>query len=308
VELVEQTGTTSLNCPASAIEKLSDKAVLYEFLRKLGLPLPATITFGVADDLKEIKNAVRGSLNFPVIFKPSNGVSCCGLSVVRNEEQVAAAIGKIKSESSSKHFLVQKLIIGAAASVSLISTGHDAVPVSLNRQDVAIETPESCSRYSGGSVLYDHLLKSEAFAMAEKIVKSVPGLRGYVGVDFVLTKDEPVAIEVNPRLTTSYVGLRRVANFNPAQAIVNAILKRELPADTRSCGYTYFSKVETPNPQIGALQKVYGMNEVVSPPFPVSENGVASALIASHGATIKEAKSKFREAKKRVLNTINRGK
>jgi predicted ATP-grasp superfamily ATP-dependent carboligase len=308
VEVVEQTGAASLNCPASAIEKVSDKVVFYEFMRKLGLPLPETIMFSVTDDLKEIKKAVRGSLKFPLIFKPSNGVSCCGLSVVRNEEHVAGAVGKIKRESSSKHFLVQELIIGAAASVSLVSTGSDVVPISLNRQDVTIETPEACSSYSGGLVPFDNPLRAEAFKVAEKIVRSFRDLRGYLGVDFVLTEEKAVAVEVNPRLTTSYVGLRRVANLNPAQAIVNAVLKRELPTHVQSCGCTYFSKVETPNPTIDALQKTYRMNEVVSPPFPVSENGAASTLIASHGATLKEATLKFREAKKRVLNTINRGK
>ena len=308
VEVVEQTGAASLNCSASAIEKVSDKAVFYALMRKLGLPLPETLMFSVADELEEIKKAVRGSLNFPLIFKPANGVSCCGLSVVRNEDQVAGAVGKIKRESSSKHFLVQELIEGAAASVSLFSTGGDATAISLNRQDVTIETPEACSRYSGGAVPFDHPLKSEAFAVAEKLAKSFPDLRGYLGVDFVLTKDEAVAIEVNPRLTTSYVGLSSVANFNPTQALVNAVLKSELPTHIPSCGYTCFSKVETPNPTINVLQKIYGMNEVISPPFPVSENGAASALIASHGATLKEAAAKFREAKKRVLNTIGRGK
>jgi predicted ATP-grasp superfamily ATP-dependent carboligase len=307
VEIVEQTGAVSLNCPARVIEKVSDKVGFYEFMRKFGLPLPETKMFSVADDLKEIKKAIRGSLNFPLIFKPSNGVSCCGLSVVRNEEQVAGAVDKIKRESSNKHFLVQELIKGAAASVSLVSTGNDAVPISLNRQDVTIETPEACSGYSGGSVPFANPLRAEAFKVAEKIVKSFPDFRGYLGVDFVLTKDEAVAIEVNPRLTTSYVGLRRVVNFNPAQAIIDAILKRELPTHIQSCGYAYFSKVEMPNPQIYALEKIYRMNEVVSPPFPVSENGAASALLASHGTTLKEATLKFREAKKRVLNTISRG-
>jgi predicted ATP-grasp superfamily ATP-dependent carboligase len=307
VEIVEQTGAVSLNCPARVIEKVSDKVGFYEFMRKFGLPLPETKMFSVADDLKEIKKAIRGSLNFPLIFKPSNGVSCCGLSVVRNEEQVAGAVDKIKRESSNKHFLVQELIKGAAASVSLVSTGNDAVPISLNRQDVTIETPEACSGYSGGSVPFANPLRAEAFKVAEKIVKSFPDFRGYLGVDFVLTKDEAVAIEVNPRLTTSYVGLRRVVNFNPAQAIIDAILKRKLPTHIQSCGYAYFSKVEMPNPQIYALEKIYRMNEVVSPPFPVSENGAASALLASHGTTLKEATLKFREAKKRVLNTISRG-
>jgi predicted ATP-grasp superfamily ATP-dependent carboligase len=308
VEVLEQTGVASLNCPASAIEKVSDKAAFYAAMRKLGLPLPETRMFSVADDLKEIRKTVRDSLNFPMIFKPLNGVSCCGLSVVTNEDQVAGAVSKIKSESSSKHFLVQELIKGDAASVSLISTGGDAATISLNRQDVTMETPEACSRYSGGAVPFDHPLKSEAFAVAEKIAKSFPDLRGYVGVDFVLTKDEAVAIEVNPRLTTSYVGLSGVANFNLAQAIINAVLKRELPTHIQSRGYTCFSKVETPNPTIDALEKTYGMDEVVSPPFPVAENGAASALIASHGATLEEAEMRFREAKKRVLNTISRGK
>jgi predicted ATP-grasp superfamily ATP-dependent carboligase len=308
VELTEQTGAASLNCPADTIGKVSDKTGFYEVMRKLGVLLPETKMFSVADDVAETKKAVRGSLNFPVIFKPSNGVSCCGLSVVKNEEQVAGAIGKIKRESSSKHFLVQELIKGAAASVSLLSTGSAAVPVSLNRQDVTIETPEACSSYSGGSVPFDNPLWAEAFEVAKKLVKSVSGLRGYVGVDFVLTDEAAVAIEVNPRLTTSYVGLRRVTNFNPAQAIVNAVLNRELPNCIQSCGCTYFSKVETPNPTIGAFQETCGMGEVVSPPFPVSESAVASALIASHGDTLQEASAKLRETKKRVLNTISRGK
>jgi predicted ATP-grasp superfamily ATP-dependent carboligase len=221
---------------------------------------------------------------------------------------VAGAVDKIKQESASKHFLVQELVSGAAASVSLLSTGSDAVPVSLNRQDVTIETPEACSSYSGGMVPFDNPLKTEAFEVAKKLVKSIQGLRGYVGVDFVLTGEAAVAIEVNPRLTTSYVGLRSVVNFNPAQAIVDAVLKRELPAQIQSCGCTIFSKVETSKPTMGTLQKTYGIDCVVSPPFPVAYDGAASALIASHGATLNEASARFREAKKRVLNTISRGK
>jgi hypothetical protein len=126
-------------------------------------------------------------------------------------------------------------------------------------------------------------------------------------VDFVLTDEAAVAIEVNPRLTTSYVGLRRTVNFNPAQAIVNAVLKHELPAHVESCGYTRFSKVETPSPTVDALQETYGMEDVVSPPFPVS-NGTSSALIASYGGTLQKAMASFREAKKCVHNTISRGR
>ena len=52
---------------------------------------------------------------------------------------------------------------------------------------------------------------------------SLPGLRGYIGIDFVLTEGKPFVVDVNPRLTTSFVGLRGVAGFNVAEAIVNAV-------------------------------------------------------------------------------------
>jgi hypothetical protein len=97
-------------------------------------------------------------------------------------------------------------------------------------------------------------------------------------------------------------------NFNLAQAIINAVLKGKLPTQIKSCNYAYFSKFKAPNPQVDALQKICGMNDVVSPPFPVSKNASASALIASYGATSKEAKIRFSETKKRVFSTIGRGK
>ena len=308
VESVEHTGVASLNCPASTIGKVVDKVVLQASLKKLGVPTPETIMFSVADGVEEIKRAIHAKLNFPLIFKPSNDVGCRGLSVVKNENQVAGAVGKIKRESPSKFFLAQELIKGAAASVSLVSTGSEAVSISLNRQDVTIGEAEAISSYSGGLVPFDQPLRPRAFAVAEKIVKSFQDLRGYVGVDLILTEEEAVAIEVNPRLTTSYIGLRRVVNFNPAQAIVNAVLKRELPTNIQSCDYSYFSKIETPLPMIDALQKTCEMNEVVSPPFPVSSSGTACALVSSHGATVKAARARLREAKKRVLSTMSRGR
>ncbi|MCW4053654.1 MAG: ATP-grasp domain-containing protein, partial [Candidatus Bathyarchaeota archaeon] len=201
VKLVEKTGVASLNCTSAGIEKVSEKIVFHKFMKNLGMPLPETKFFSIADDLQEIKKAIRSDLNFPVIFKPADGVSCIGLSIARNEEQVAGAIGKIKGSSLNKHFLIQELIKGTASSVSLLSSGSTAVSISLNHQDVTIGTPDSFSSYSGGVAPFDHPLQNKTFKVAEKLVKSVPELRGYIGVDFVLSENGLVAIEINPRLT-----------------------------------------------------------------------------------------------------------
>ncbi|MCW4007704.1 MAG: ATP-grasp domain-containing protein [Candidatus Bathyarchaeota archaeon] len=306
LETVEKTGVASLNCAADVIGKVADKAVLHKFLSELDVPQPETMVFGAEAYAEEVKRAVTGKLRLPLVFKPSCDVSCGGLSLARNERQIAAAVAKIRRECVSKRFLVQEFIRGAAASVSVISTGGEAMPISLNCQDIALKTPDGASVYRGGLVPFEHPMQFKAFATAEKIVKSFPGLRGYVGVDLVLTNEEAFVIEVNPRLTTSYVGLRRVVNFNPAEAIVNAVLKSELPTNVQACGHVLFSKVELPPPTPNILQTIYEMSEVAAPPFPLSSSS-ACALISAYGITVKAATARFREAKKRILKVAQGG-
>jgi hypothetical protein len=50
---------------------------------------------------------------------------------------------------------------------------------------------------------------------------------GYFGIDFILTHDKSFKfIEINPRLTTSYIGIRNIYDINPLKLIINPT-KRE---------------------------------------------------------------------------------
>ena len=53
---------------------------------------------------------------------------------------------------------------------------------------------------------------------------AMPPATGYVGIDLVLGRDphgdEDAEIEINPRLTTSYLGVRAAVNNNLAEAII----------------------------------------------------------------------------------------
>jgi predicted ATP-grasp superfamily ATP-dependent carboligase len=308
VKLAERTGKVSLNCESRAIQKVSDKTVLYETLKKNGLPTPKTIVLKIADDLSEFKRAIKRALSYPVVVKPADGVSCGGLSIVNEDAQVRKSIAKIKAESKEKRFIIQEFVEGEAASVILLSARGKALGISLNKQTIKIASPEAVSSYEGGIVPFDHKLKQEAFAVTEKTVESFSGLTGYVGVDLVLTKNKPFVIDVNPRLTTSYIGLCKVADFNIAQASVDCVLKGELPAKPESRGYVYFSKTVAPKPTISAFQKTAQISEVVSPPFPLNDNTKTCAIIAGYGDTVEDARLQFEEAKKRLLNIISRGK
>jgi formate-dependent phosphoribosylglycinamide formyltransferase (GAR transformylase) len=129
-----------------------------------------------------------------------------------------------------------------------------------------------------------------------------------VGVDLVLSKDKVFVVDVNPRLTTSYVGLSRVASFNVAETIVNAIMKGEFPIKPETTGHVSFSKLETPKPTINAFNRTAQVCGVVSPLFPLNDNQKACGLIAGQGDSMEQARLQLEEAKKRVLNIIGRGK
>ena len=308
VALIEKTGKVSLNCESNSIEKVADKTVLYEILKKNGLPTPEIVTLTVEGTVAEVKRAIKETFSYPVIFKPINGVSCDGLRIIREDAQVEKAIDELKAKSARKCFIVQDFVSGEASSVSLLSTGCNALAISLNKQNVNIAEADAFSSYEGGVVPFDHSLKQEAFSVAEKVVRCFPGLRGYVGVDFVLAADKLFVVDVNPRLTTSYIGLSKTVNFNIAESIVNAVVKGRLPAKVEHNGFVCFSKVETPKPTLRAFQKAAQLKEVISPPFPLDDSNGSCALVAGQASSVDNARLRFEEAKKRLTNIICRGK
>ena len=305
VETIEKTSLTSLNCSSSAIEQVSNKMNLYKRLKQRGINTPKTLMLDVSNKKEEISQLAECQLEFPLMFKPLDGVSCSGSSIVHDKTQVAAAVAKIRKESQDKHFLIQEYVEGTAVSVSLIVSDQGARPISLNKQNLTIAKPGGTSSYDGGLVPFDDPLRQEAFAVAAKAVESFKNLKGYVGVDLVLTEKEAVVIEVNPRLTTSYVGLKQTADFSVAQAIAYSGLDNRLPDDVRLRGYSCFGKVKTTKPAARVLQKTYKLEDLVSPPFPTSTAG-AYALLQHHGSTIDESVAGFTEAR-RHLHRILRG-
>jgi hypothetical protein len=115
--------------------------------------------------------------------------------------------------------LLQRYEAGTSASVSLLADGHRAVALSLNSQDVRPAQPFA---YRGSETPLDHPLAAQAFDAALRACRAFPGLRGFVGVDLVLTESAAVVIEVNARLTTAYLGVRAALAENVAALALEA--------------------------------------------------------------------------------------
>ncbi len=186
-------GVSVLNNPFEKIAMVSDKLWLARWLESRGFPFIPTQT------------SAEGA-SFPAIIKPRKGAGGVGCVLVSDKNDLRMEEGVI----------VQKWIDGLPASVSVIGNGRDAKAIAINEQLIGASwTGAKGFRYSGNiTPLEGH---PELAAMAEEIVSSLE-LIGSNGVDFLLTKNGPVVVEVNPRFQGSLDAVELSTGMNVFQA------------------------------------------------------------------------------------------
>jgi len=212
IDGLERLAVANLGSSASAVRACSDKHALGRRLAASGLPTPAGfLGLGQAASLLERAGEI--------IVKPNRGAGCTDTFVCRS----MADVGRLPIRSD---WLVQPRCRGLAASAAIVVPPHGAAtPLRAGMQRVAAtDAADAPCRlvYSGGELPLPAALESRALALATAAVSRLPGLRGLVGIDLVLgdAPAEDVIIEVNPRPTVAYVGLRRLARFSIPQLIV----------------------------------------------------------------------------------------
>lgn len=177
--------------------------------------------------------------NEKMIIKPSDGVACQGVHLVTSFTEFES---KLKENKSSMDYIIlQKYITGKSCSVSLISNGTEALPLSLNSQEISFNS--GGLEYKGGQVPFNHNMEKSAMDIAKRIVESIPGLKGYVGVDLIISDSNEIFIlEINSRLTTPFVALRQLSNKNLCLSILDSAYGK-LPKNLKISGSISFKKV-----------------------------------------------------------------
>ena len=211
----ERLGKELLGPGAAAIRRASDKAALPRRLARHGVSHPETRRLRTGADPAA---AARG-LGYPLVVKPARGAGCQGVCLARSESELRRAVAHARHVDAEGVLLLQRIVPGVAASVSLLADGRRAVPLAVNAQWVR---PSRRFTYRGGATPLSHALARRAAEAACRTCRALPGLRGYVGVDVVLADSEPVVIELNPRLTTAYLGVRRAVAGNVAALALEA--------------------------------------------------------------------------------------
>lgn len=244
----ESLGIPLLGSSAEAIVVAGDKAACARLFDQHDLPAPHTLISSFAAAAQASRE-----IGYPLVVKPRDGVSGAGVCLVNTPADLSPALQILQRQTDHEPILLQSFIQGIHASVSLLVSGAHGLPLSLNRQFIAPGCP---FEYLGGEIPLGHPAAHRALELAQSAVASLPGLQGYVGVDLVLSESDVWLIEINPRLTTSYIGLRQVSQLNLAQAIWNACRNGILPADAPLKGQVTFTKddytswgLEIPDPK-----------------------------------------------------------
>jgi predicted ATP-grasp superfamily ATP-dependent carboligase len=141
------------------------------------------------------------------VLKPRDG---CDSRDIQVFDSLAAAEQMLDEDS-----ILQARVSGLPISISLVASSSTQTYLPAVRQELK---PGTFS-YQGGCGPLDGELQRRATSLASRAVAAMPPtVRGFVGLDLVLG-DEPhrdCVIEINPRLSTSYVGLRKMISGNVA--------------------------------------------------------------------------------------------
>ena len=141
------------------------------------------------------------------VVKPRDG---CGTQEIQRFDRFDDATASLEENS-----LLQAWMPGRAISIALVASSTQLVFLPAVSQSLCEQTCE----YNGGQGPLDDDAQRRATALAARAIEAMPPLvRGFVGLDLLLgdRPSEDCVIEINPRLTTSYVGLRRMIHGNLA--------------------------------------------------------------------------------------------
>jgi hypothetical protein len=196
----------------------ADKQWLCEHLENQNVPLPVGAILHDGEPLP-------GGICFPAVIKPRDG---CGAEGVRLVHDAATLPEHLRQ---SHELRVENYCPGMAASVAILGGTHDRLVLPACGQTIELRE-DLPFHYRGGYFPLAPPLAARAAQLAEAVADALPDWIGYLGIDLVLGSAEDgsddVAIEVNPRLTTSYVGLRAAARVNLAATML-ALAGRKQP-------------------------------------------------------------------------------
>ena len=204
---------------------------------KLLCPEPGTISLA-SDKLRCLRYLASRGLNVAPCWSVSSPPpdESCDRRWIRKPRRGAGGMGcglfpslrQARQAAGSDDDLLQPYVNGDSCSGSMICSAGRAVMLSGNRHDVAFTGAASPL----ASITVNQFESPGLRPLGETVARAMPGLHGLVGIDFMAQDDGSLALlEVNPRVTSAYPGLRQALGANPMRWLLPLMLgSAEMPA------------------------------------------------------------------------------
>jgi hypothetical protein len=196
-QILEQ-HTHNLGCGFMTVALCANKVQTEKILRSHDVPVPAEASAGKR------------------VIKPVKG---CGAQGVRISDGAPDAGEFAQQYIEGEHFSVSIVASRVVGDACLYFSGKPPLVLAVNRQ--CIETgSDGAFQYRGGETPVHPAREAEIIEVAKNVVE-VLGCQGYCGVDVVVA-DKVYVVDVNPRITTSLVGISACMKEEIADILIAA--------------------------------------------------------------------------------------
>jgi predicted ATP-grasp superfamily ATP-dependent carboligase len=225
-QVVELLGKKLLTSPACAVAVTGNKFKTYQYLKDHHIAtVPTRLFTGVAwesngdaprveEELSRLSAANRIGKVEEWLVKPVDGVGCTDSYILTDQhdfEQMYLRKGD---------YVIQPHIQGKKTSLSCLFKEGSGWLLCANLQHFNIIKQQ----YQLSKIIVNHDPNLSTYQdLVDNIAHALPELWGYVGIDLIETSEQLLVLEINPRLTTSFVGIEAALGINVAENILQLL-------------------------------------------------------------------------------------
>lgn len=222
-QLVDSAGVKNLGSMLHAVDLSSNKYKTYHALKNAHILTVPTYTARefLHPDFFNQHRSLNESFSYGYVIKPIDGAGCEDTMYFVDITALQSWLCESQQSTQLDRLIVQPYQPGIPASISMLCKGGAAWVLSCNQQLIEMHALNGPIQYKG-CLVNGLSLQHDAFTkLAQTIAAAIRDLNGYVGVDVIINDDHIYVVEINPRITTSYIGLRESLKCNPAKLILD---------------------------------------------------------------------------------------
>ena len=217
-KILEKHNITLLNSGSHASFISSSKNMTYEKVPDSILKIPSQLI--KLEDTKKVIEEHDFNKN-KLVIKPDDKTSSELIFILEKRSNIDKIIREYK-ENDVKHVLIQDYVDGIDISVSLVVNDNNITFLSINRQNIVKNSGRLI--FNGCKTRIENPLEDEIVKISEKIIRSIEGLKGFIGMDYIISNSKIYFVEINARLTTSFITLSETCNENLTEEIIKHTL------------------------------------------------------------------------------------